>query len=492
MCKVKILSLCGAALLTLQVCFGSTALADSNPTITISSIPNTPPVSGVLKFEVTFQSDSSMTSSNFSFTKIGINIGNAPSNYSSNLTLGGKFGYLSTIGSNKIDAAWDSGPNWWLVKNAVFYVDTSNWPDGLHAITAYIQDNSGRIGTSSAVTFLSSNSGPSVEIASTSQPYPGAQIIAVSFGIDYVTTSKIIKLGVTIEGAPSDYAKYVYEIYGEVPEILGGFGGGRGGGHQEDWGPLGTLDATWDWCAINCSGKPQNAYFVVKTSTWPPGTYTVGVGVQDSFGRQRTSRHSSFVIRVPAAISLNEDSYSNNSAMITASLSGANALNGASIRLFTSGSSNGPWFEAFKFVGDSLIQSMNVSLPLGTWMRASSTGSTILTDAVSTPIQFLGIPTALCTFPKTGKLGSPIKGKCIFSSISGGFPIVLGVDSGSGFKTIATSIVNQESIPISVTPKVGKSLRIQVTSEGMPNLYRAFSSNISSITLVKSLKASKK
>ena len=69
---------------------------------------------------------------------------------------------------------------------------------------------------------------------------------------------------------------------------------------------------------------------------------------------------------------------------------------------------------------------------------------------------------------------------------------MLGVDSGSGFKTIATSIVNQESIPISVTPKVGKSLRIQVTSEGMPNLYRAFSSNISSITLVKSLKASKK
>ena len=180
---------------------------------------------------------------------------------------------------------------------------------------------------------------------------------------------------------------------------------------------------------------------------------------------------------------LSQVSSSGTNQVLSVSVSGSNSLGGATIRLQTSSSEDGPWADANSIIDSGTTLRMDVALPLGTWVKAVLSGSSTLLDASSSPIQVLGVPMAVCTFPKTGKYNVLLKGSCTFKNISGSFPIALKSNTGSGWNTLAKATVKSLTIPMSVTPKLGGKLQIQVTSNGVVGTYASFSSNILTIAI---------
>jgi hypothetical protein len=223
----------------------------------------------------------------------------------------------------------------------------------------------------------------------------------------------------------------------------------------------------------------------LNISNWPVGTYPINVVALDDAGKFTFSKTVNYTVRSPISITTTATPGIGTSKTITASVSGTNSLSGSILKLQTSPNVDGPWIPTYVFSGENTTLQMNVDLPLGVWIKASINGSATLSDAESAPLQLLDKPELTCTFPKSGKVNSSVKGNCKFLKIDGSVPIILKTSTGSIWNTISNSSANNASFPIVFTSRMLGKLKLQIESPGVPNRYTPFKSNISVISILK-------
>ena len=324
------------------------------------------------------------------------------------------------------------------------------------------------VGTLGIVQPAFGDANPTVSISSpsTGTTAKGKLAISTRFAADPSGTATINDIGISIANAPVNYTGTL---------TLNGVTAGPG--------ILGTTNVDAYWSAQYWSGS--SATFYVDTTSWPAGSYSIAVTVLDTNNRSATSTPVVLIVPKLVVLSLAETLSIGSSQKVTVSLPGINSLSGGLLNLESSNSKNGPFSTVGAFSGSLPTMEITTQLPIGTWVRATLTGSSMLMDGTSRVIQLLGVPILHCFLPSTAKVNVKISGKCKFDSPVNQVSVSLNVNSGNGWHSLGAGSARGLFFPLSVVGKFAGTLKVQVASKGLSGVYQAFSSNIISVKVDK-------
>ena len=311
-------------------------------------------------------------------------------------------------------------------------------------------------------------SDPTVSITSPTSGTVAKGVLSITsqFAADPSGTATISRIGVTIAGAPSGY----YSLLSL-------------GGYTSSASTLGSTNVDAAWSSSYWNGS--SATFRVDTTAWPAGTYSVSVTAIDSNGRTTTSSPVSFVIPKAVTILTNFVSYDGEQAVITATIPGITDLGGGQVQLLASDSPDGQYSLIGTFTGTPAKLTFSGPVQISKWIKAALTESPTLLDSFSKPTQVLAVPKINCSIASKAKVMSKINGSCQFTFPVNGAKVILGVNTGKGWKSLGSGTANGKTFPFSVVGKVVGKLQVQIVSAGTPGVYQAFTSRVMSIQITK-------
>ena len=326
----------------------------------------------------------------------------------------------------------------------------------------------------SATPIAHADAAPTITITSPSSgtTVKGKVTVLATAATDPTGTATLVETGISISGAPTNWG-------GSLDINNSGYNG------SSTFGNAGISQYS---LSINSSSLS----FAFDTTQWPSGSYQVTIYTLDSSGRGAASAPVTIIIPGVASIEFSQFSTVGSALTFSSVVSGADSLSGGVVKLQSSSSPNGPWSDVTSFKGDGLSQQVTVSLPLGTWVHAVLTGSTVLIDSVSRSLQILSTPAVTCSFPANAKYNVLLKGTCVMNSLSDSVNIKIQTNSGNGWTTVSSLKVKGGTFPVSITPKTSGKLQFRISSDGKLNAYAAFNSKVSTMQVSGGPSASKK